>query len=154
MGEVKKAYRRKALQLHPDHNQSATATQDFFLVNQAYEMLQRYAANPIGFASSFTVPTAPRAGTPEAKAREYEQQYKESVKQRASKNVKKNSDEVNRKVSVTNIVFAFIFLFIVALNFVFTNHSWVIVPSLLLFGRAVQLLLTEWDAYESSRKKK
>src|ERR1700722_5345327 len=37
--EIKKAYRKKALQYHPDKNPSATAEETFKEINKAYEIL-------------------------------------------------------------------------------------------------------------------
>src|SRR5271170_4327981 len=37
--EIKKAYRKKALQYHPDKNPSATAEETFKEINKAYETL-------------------------------------------------------------------------------------------------------------------
>ncbi len=37
--QIKKAYRRKAFQLHPDRNKSANAQEEFILLNEAYEYL-------------------------------------------------------------------------------------------------------------------
>lgn len=38
--EIRRAYRRRALELHPDVNNSATAKQEFILVNEAYSVLK------------------------------------------------------------------------------------------------------------------
>ncbi|WP_306639637.1 J domain-containing protein [Sanyastnella coralliicola] len=40
--EIKKAYRKKARQLHPDVNKSPDAHDQFILLNEAYEYLQNY----------------------------------------------------------------------------------------------------------------
>ncbi len=39
--EIKRAYRKKALQLHPDKNKSPTAHEDFILLTEAYEYLSK-----------------------------------------------------------------------------------------------------------------
>lgn len=44
--EVKKAYRKKAAELHPDRNKSETAEDDFKRLNQAYELLQKGEGPP------------------------------------------------------------------------------------------------------------
>jgi hypothetical protein len=45
LAQVKKAYRTKALQLHPDRNTSATAHQDFIALTEAYEYLCAYLSS-------------------------------------------------------------------------------------------------------------
>jgi hypothetical protein len=39
-GEIKAAYRRKAMELHPDRNNAPNATEQFQLLNEAYEVLR------------------------------------------------------------------------------------------------------------------
>jgi hypothetical protein len=53
--EVKAAYRRKAMELHPDRNGSADATRQFQLLNEAYATL----GNPASRAKYDTTPAHP-----------------------------------------------------------------------------------------------
>lgn len=46
--EIKKAYRNKAKQFHPDRNKNAAAHHDFILLNEAYEYLINPRKNPVG----------------------------------------------------------------------------------------------------------
>lgn len=62
--EVKAAYRRKAMELHPDRNGSADATRQFQLLNEAYAIL----GNPVSRARYDTAPADP-VGEPAAKSR-------------------------------------------------------------------------------------
>ncbi|MCO5401764.1 DnaJ domain-containing protein [Ralstonia soli] len=38
-GEIKATYRRRAMELHPDRNKAANATEQFQLLNEAYGVL-------------------------------------------------------------------------------------------------------------------
>ena len=40
--ELKKAYRQKAQQYHPDHNSSPSAKEDFIRIHHAYKIVQRF----------------------------------------------------------------------------------------------------------------
>lgn len=54
-GEIKKAYRKKALEFHPDRNKAADAEKKFKQINQAYEVLsdekKRQAYDQFGHAA-------------------------------------------------------------------------------------------------------
>ncbi|HLP19722.1 MAG TPA: J domain-containing protein, partial [Chitinophagales bacterium] len=49
--QIKAAYRKRAKELHPDRNKSATAHQDFILLTEAYEYL---SSNPDATVTSHT----------------------------------------------------------------------------------------------------
>ncbi|MCF8255712.1 MAG: J domain-containing protein [Bacteroidia bacterium] len=47
LADIKKAYRQKAKQLHPDVNNSPDANEEFILINEAYEYLQNIKTGKI-----------------------------------------------------------------------------------------------------------
>jgi molecular chaperone DnaJ len=56
MDEVKKAFKKKAAELHPDRNQSPDAEDKFKKVNEAYQILEKYGTqthNPFDVGSAF-----------------------------------------------------------------------------------------------------
>ena len=74
--EIKKAYRKKALEWHPDRNKSAEAADKFKEVNRAYEILsdpQKKAAYDQYGHSAFNGPGGGAAGNPFGGGRTYNQ---------------------------------------------------------------------------------
>jgi hypothetical protein len=62
---IKTAYRRKAMELHPDRNSSADATRQFQFLNEAHAVLTDSAARAEYDAMSAAPPQAPAAAAPE-----------------------------------------------------------------------------------------
>lgn len=142
--ELKRAYRRKAMQFHPDHNKSVTAQYDFYLIQQAYESLMAYSRNPQAPPlHAATVYPSPPADSKYAKAREFEQRYKEKVRTHAGHSRRKQDPE--RKLNKLNLFFAILFLLVAVLNFVFLKNGWLAVPSIALLYRSFYLIVLEWD---------
>jgi curved DNA-binding protein CbpA len=51
--EIKKAYRRKAREFHPDLNHSATAKDTFIMITEAYEFLLTYSRRSASDSESY-----------------------------------------------------------------------------------------------------
>ena len=81
--EIKKAYRRLAMQWHPDKNPSPDARQKFVLITQAYHALlegKRYSSSTKSYSRPASKPAAPSPPKPgyraaDEKRRETMQEY-------------------------------------------------------------------------------
>ena len=74
--EIKRAYRKKALEWHPDRNKSAGAAEKFKEINQAYEVLsdaQKRAAYDQYGPAAFTTGGGPASSGPFTGGRAYQQ---------------------------------------------------------------------------------
>lgn len=86
--EVKKAYRKKALQLHPDVNASPDANQRFIELNESYETLVYFLSGKVydkkkgGFATP--------AKKHKVSHEEWQRRYREKARRRAEEELKAN----------------------------------------------------------------
>ena len=111
--ELKKAFRKKAMQLHPDHNKSANARSLFIEVHEAYEYLTDLASRPINDACTHKYNSARNSKSskfrsPNHKHRQYSDPYRnmsreefearyKRARKAAEENQNKESDAIHAK---------------------------------------------------------
>jgi hypothetical protein len=99
--DIKKAYKRKAKILHPDHNKSPNAHEQFIELNKAFELLVKYKTT--GHISSQTVEDAYQ------KAQRYAQmRYEEYI----------NSDEYKKMMTLESILNIVLLYWLIGLGFI------------------------------------
>jgi hypothetical protein len=110
LSQIKKAYFKKAKQLHPDVNKSSNAMKDFMRLNMAYEALTNpgYIQPPI-----YTSRKKRRTKSPGEIKRDWVKKRNENLKQMAKEAVKKRKLQslANSKTFYRSFTFNFICLF-------------------------------------------
>lgn len=130
--EIKRAYRKKAKQLHPDVNKSVSAEQDFIAINQAYEFVINIK---LGLKYDSRAQKFNRSGG-------YGKVWNDSHQQEARKRAeyysrKKYSDFINSRfykegkliddfIHVIELTFYFLFIFVFPITISFWyDFSWI-----------------------------
>lgn len=81
--DIKKAYRKKALQYHPDRNSSPGAEDKFIAITNAYERLLNPRTIPKAIPNPKSAEEIRKEKVQEARARYYSQQHRERAKDMA-----------------------------------------------------------------------
>ena len=104
INEIKRAYRQRAMLIHPDKNNSATAHNDFILLSEAYEYLTNYqgrALNHETASSTYTDWNKQARNEARERAAEYaKMQYEDYIK-----------SDFYKKSSAASVVFDHFYLF-------------------------------------------
>lgn len=101
--EIRKAYRKRALELHPDVNHSSAANKDFVELNQAYQILRnpsqriRYDKLYDKYILNRTPKNEERFQRKEPNRRRHFDVRTENGRKRAETNAKKNPREFTKK---------------------------------------------------------
>lgn len=83
LGAIKKAYRSKAKQLHPDINKAADANEQFILLNEAYEYLENVKTGKVYRNKTSRRKTTTRKSKSQAKTQTYASEEEWQAAQRA-----------------------------------------------------------------------
>ncbi len=119
LDQIKKAYRKKAMLLHPDINKAEDANDQFILLNEAYE----YLLKTQGTHSNNNIRAQQQAQKQAAYQKEWEQKEREKARERArayakmkyeaylKSDIYKTTEALNLIVDLFGLVFLLLFVF-------------------------------------------
>jgi len=99
ISEVKKAYRRKAFELHPDKNKSENAQDEFINLTQAYEYILGVKTGKYVFQNYENVKTTQNTFTQD----NYQESETEKVRQRAKEFAEMKHEELSIPIFIKGI---------------------------------------------------